>query len=226
MRFPAGVPYQGPTANYDEQIETDALIQRLVYGIAAPLLGHRQRITVAVIRRLMEEMANSHVVVIAVHRKWDGAASVRRRLRPYVPDDVVELTTEYVATVGAYVTFARNVVDARMVAETVGEITVARQRAARGERPRSPRSEPLKITPGVRSPDDLIGHSEIARCLNVPSRHVRRLLIEHTEGIEVVRRGAGEWRYIYRRDLPILASRSRIVRKRAGRTDLWRRAAL
>lgn len=91
LRFPVGTPYQGPLANYDDQVTPDQLLRRLVYSKPEPLLKDRQRMDTPFFGRLLDQLANAHAAFVKVCTNEGSARQVASHLRKELPDDLYEV---------------------------------------------------------------------------------------------------------------------------------------
>lgn len=91
QRFPRWAPYQGPTANYDRVISPQQNLSRLVYGMPKPLLAPGQWRDEEFYGRLLDELANSHAVLVKVCRTRQYAENFSARLRKELPGDLYEV---------------------------------------------------------------------------------------------------------------------------------------
>lgn len=86
-RMPAGTPYMGPSACYDDMIEPDQLIRRLAYGRPAPLLRPFEQIITPFWGKLLDALSNQHAVLIRVYRNRASAGPLVKKLREELPAD-------------------------------------------------------------------------------------------------------------------------------------------
>lgn len=91
MRYPRGTPYQGPTANYDRLTSPAQNLARVVYGLPRPLLMPRQRMDAAFYGRLLDELANSHAVLVKVCSTYGFGRKFATQLRKELPGDLYEV---------------------------------------------------------------------------------------------------------------------------------------
>lgn len=177
-RFPSGTPYLGPTANYDEQIDTNEFLRRVVYGRPKPLLGHMQRQDHSFFGRLLDALSNAHAVLVKVCAAESTARHTATALRKELPADLFAVAVRYSADDGDWEVVAYNQVRREL-----------RRRAVR-------------FTEGGQ---EWLPTSEVARVLGVTQSHAIRVV--HESGIRQRREGGRNRILIRQIDLPILANR-------------------
>lgn len=186
-RYPSLTPYLGPTACYDKQIDPEQLLRRLAYGRATPMLRPRQRLTTVFFARLLDAMANAHVVLVKITQSESGAYSIARRLRAELPPESFGVTVDFDPAHGDWNVLVFNQVPMEM----------------RVIRPREPDGEVW------------IGPREVARVLRVTRDHAARII--DRAGVDTRRRGGRNERQIRQRDMAILANRKGRWRRRTRR---------
>lgn len=94
-RFPSGTPYASPTHCYDEMIDPEQLLRRLAYGKAAPMLRPYQRMNGLFFGRLLDAMANAHVVLVKTARCEETVRKTARILRRELPPEAFGLAVDF-----------------------------------------------------------------------------------------------------------------------------------
>lgn len=191
-RFPRGTPYQGPHVNYDAQMDTSALVNRIVYGKPSPLLGNYRRMDMEFFGRLFDELANSHAVLIQVVNSRAYGYLVAAKLRQEIGTELYEIGVKQDPSYpreDEWFVVAYNKITRTMV-EPGWRATSARPGA------------PMELA----APDvEWVTMREVAYVLRLTKAMARRVV--HDAGIEVTRSGARNAMAIRRSDLVRLANR-------------------
>lgn len=187
-RLPAGTPYLGPSMCYDDQIRTEDLLRRIVYGKTPPMLGHRQRMDARFYGRLLDNLSNAHVVVVKRCTAWSTANTAAVNLRKELPADLYQVIVDHDKRDGEYNVLALNRIPVGM------------------------RSVPVRDTPDGPIWVDLW---EAARVLRLSRNRARAVIL--ASGLPIKRVGAiGGYGAIHirQRDLVTLANRPNRWKKR------------
>jgi hypothetical protein len=187
MRFPTDTPYVGPTMCYDEQIDQEQLLRRLAYGMAAPLLGPWGRIDAPFLGRLLDQLANSHAVIVKAGKNRTAAAKIAARLRAELPAERFSLGVLEAPERDQWLVMAYNNVpwDAE---------------------------RPTRFTPNGAN---WVGMKEVARVLRVG--HRQAVNVVKASGVETRRNGGRSEIMVRQSDLVLLANRPRRWQRRKRR---------
>lgn len=184
-RFPTRTPYVGPTMNYDQQITPDQLLRRLAYGRAAPLLGHRDRTDGKFYAKLMDGLANAHVVLVKAAFGEQSAHYTARRIKAELPPELVDVVVMEDPDIGEWMVLAYNSV------------------------PMEVRTLPTKFSDNG---PNWVGIKEIARVLKLKPEHARAVVL--ASDVRIRRTGGRNEIMVQQQDLPILANRPGRWKKR------------
>lgn len=187
-RFPTGTPYVGPTMCYDNQIEPDQLLRRLAYGRAAPLLKHRDRLDADFYGRLLDGLANAHVVLVKAAASEKSAHYSASRIKAELPPERFSISVMEDPEHEEWMVLAYNNV------------------------PMELRRLPMKY---VERGPNWIGIAEVARVLQVSKDRARAVVL--SSPVKTRRTGGRMEIMMRQRDLPILVNRPRRWRKRRRR---------
>lgn len=186
-RFPTGTPYVGPTMCYDNQIEPDQLLRRLAYGRAAPLLKHRDRLDADFYGKLLDGLANAHVVLVKAAASEGSAHYTASRIKDELPPERFAIVVMEDPDHDEWMVLAYNNV------------------------PMELRRLPLKY---VEQGPNWIGIKEVARVLKLKPEQARNVVL--ASPIKHRRHGGRNEIMVRQRDLPILVNRPRRWRRRAA----------
>lgn len=189
-RFPTGTPYVGPTMCYDDQIEPEQLLRRIIYGMPAPLLGHRDRMGPSFWGKLVDGLSNSHAVVVKITRHEQVARNIAAQLRKELPEDLYSIGVLPAPELGEWRVLAYNKVPVEV------------------------RRKPIKY--GPRGPN-WITVTEVARILKISKRQVHNVIA--ATAVEQKRKGARNELLIKQSDLVILANRPGRWRNRKRKNE-------
>lgn len=200
MRYPKEMSYQGPRVLYDDQIDPDDLVRRLVYGRPKPMLGDHERIVYGFYGRLMENLANGHAVLLKEARDSSTAYRLTKTIREEMGDTAYEYAVippkDRRDPNGRWLVMMYN----RVTPNEVGGPPVGRQWHEEFNRPVS----------------EWVDTREAARILGVSVSYAGTLARE--AGVTDTRRYGGQRRMLIRRDaLPMLANRPRRHKRRRNR---------
>ena len=184
-RFPSGTPYLGPTANYDEQIDPDQLLKRIVYGRPRPLLPYRARMDGPFFGRLTDALSNAHAVLVKIAANRSTASHVAVQLRKELPADLFSVAVRYDEDQGDWEVIAYNRIRREVMRRAI------------------------RFTEGGQ---EWITMKEAARILKVTPNRASVLVKER--GLRHRRVGGRNQILIRQRDLPLLANRSGRWKKR------------
>ena len=171
---------------YDDQIEPDQLLRRLVYGRPAPLLQRYQRMDAPFFGRLLDALANAHAVLVKQATSEQVARNVVSKLRKELPAELYQVGIVEAPELSSWMVMVYNQVTPEM----------RRQQATRYVQ-----GGPVWISIG-----------EVARVLQLSTSQATRVVL--ASPIKHRRQGARNEIMIRQRDLPILANRPRRWRKR------------
>lgn len=189
MRYPKGTPYVGPTACYDEQIEPEQLLRRLVYGRAKPLLGPYDRMDARFFGKLIDGLANAHAVIVKSTKGAQHAHNVGSMLRQELPAEHYHVAVLEAPERGDWLVIAYNQVTWDM------------------RKPPAYKQEGVPIGESV-----WVSTPDAARVLGLSTRRVRSLVAE--SGVPQRREGGSSKLLIRQCDLVVLANRDRRWKKK------------
>lgn len=195
VRYPAGTPYQGPTANYDRMTSPEDNLARVVYGLPRPLIKPGERMDSAFFGRLFDQLANAHAALVKICNCHGSAKNFASKLRKELPTDLYAVGVKQdddnpqpdVWLVLAYNRVTRSLV------------------------------RPSWLEPSARpGRDQWVTMEEAAYVLGVMPQQVRRLIDKY--GISYRAEGGRRVRRVQRSDLVILANRPRRWKRRRAST--------
>lgn len=184
MRFPEDTPYIGPTMCYDDMIDQDQLLRRLAYGRAAPLLGPWGRLDAPFFGRLLDQLANSHAVIVKAAGHRVTCAKIAAKLRAELPPERFSVGVLEAPERGEWLVMAYNNVPWEA-------------------------SPPHRFHPRG---DNWVSMAEVSRVLRIG--HRQAVNVVKGSGVETRRTGGRSEIMVRQSDLVILANRPRRWKRR------------